>query len=116
MENFINFINKYGLLIVLFLSLITFFKSCTTSQVLKNHVEYSDVQVHKIDTVLKVINANALTKNDIIMVNNDLMKEYNLLVFGILNNKISSDELTKRLKEIENSLIRIKNNNEKKSK
>lgn len=114
METFIKMINKYGLIIVLLLSLVVTGKSCSTSQKLREHARNSEEQVKRMDSLITENAKNSVTKDDIILINNTLMKEYNTLIFGILNNKLSSDELSKKLKDIENGLIKIKNNNETK--
>lgn len=116
MKKIIEIVNKYGLLIILLLSFATFFRTCSISQKLKEHTQLAETQLHRIDSLLTRVNTHALNTTDISLANNNLMKEYNLLIFGILNNKITSDELGKRLKDIESSLIKINNNNVKNTK
>jgi hypothetical protein len=111
MEKIVKFVNKYGLIIILLLSLVVFFKSCSTSQKLSEFKSINYSQTVRLDSLIRTSHINMPTKNDMMLLNNELMREYNSLIFDILNNKLTSDELTKRLKLIENNLVKIQTDN-----
>jgi hypothetical protein len=110
MNKLIEFVNKYGLIIILSLSLVSFFKTCSSGQKLKEANEISKNEHATIDSLIIASHLNAPNKSDIILMNNEMLKEYNMLVFAIVNNKITSEELTNRLKLIE---TKLKNKNNK---
>lgn len=111
MVQMINLVNKYGLMVILILTLFVFVKSCSTSQTMHNHDLSMKAEITKSDSLLMTYKRDMVTKSDIIELNNELMREYTELFYQTQNNKISEKEFHRTLDEIRIKLI---NNNKQK--
>ena len=111
MVQIINLVNKYGLMVVLFLTLIVFFKSCSTSQKIYQHDADSKVEIRKLDSLITMSKQDMVSKSEMIELNNDLMREYTELFYQIQNNKLTHQEINRKFDEIKTKLI---NNNKQK--
>jgi hypothetical protein len=51
MENFTKFLNKYGMLVVVPLVLIMFFRTCNTNREIEKNKMASDKKIHVLDSI-----------------------------------------------------------------
>jgi len=112
MKKFVEIINKYGLLIVLFFSLTMVFRTCSSKRAFEVHDTLAKTELTKIDSIVTLTHKTALTQKDVALLNGELVSNITNFLFKLsVNKRMTEDEYNVEMDNFKKSLIEINNKN-----